>query len=168
MAYRYYSYELAPRMVYSSNYTNMVINHSYINCVGLYSGLEGVKMEKKVFEDEHGRKVIVKVNRSNIQIHTEKKEIIDYRFYLDSDEILHYLKEQAIKIWKSFCPKEADSFGADYSEFYDKTTDNNGYLDYRNEMLIFESPSEKNTLLYQFNKRRMESFIYDMESWFDL
>lgn len=29
----------------------------------------------------------------------------------------------------------------------------------------FESPSKETTLLYQFNKRKMESFIYDMESW---
>ena len=121
-------------------------------------------MKEAIFNDGHGRKLIVRVNRSNIQIHTEEKKTLDYRFYLDSDEILHYLKEQATQVWKSFSPKEADSFGADYYEFYDKATDNNGYLEYRNEMLIFESPSEKTTLLYQFNKRKMESFIYDMES----
>ncbi|MCC4417517.1 hypothetical protein [Limosilactobacillus reuteri] len=125
-------------------------------------------MNERVFEDEHGRKVIVKVNRSNIQIHSEKKDLLDYRFYLDSTDLLKFLKEQAIRIWKSFHPKEADSLGSDYCEFYDRGTDANGYLEYRNEMLIFESPSEEITLLYQFNKRRMESFIYDMESWFNL
>lgn len=125
-------------------------------------------MKETIFNDGHGRKLIVRVNRSNIQIHTEEKQILDYRFYLDSDEILHYLKEQAIKIWKSFRPKEADSFGADYADFYDKATDNNGYLEYRDEMLIFGSPSKETTLLYQFNKRKMESFIYDMGSWFCL
>lgn len=125
-------------------------------------------MKEAVFNDEHGRKLIVRVNRSNIQIHTVEKQILDYRFYLDSDEILHYLKEQATKVWKSFRPKEADSFGADYAEFYDKVTDSNGQLAYLNEMLIFESPSKETTLLYQFNKRKMESFIYDMESWFYL
>lgn len=125
-------------------------------------------MKEAIFNDGHGRKLIVRVNRSNIQIHTEDKQILDYRFYLDSDEILHYLKEQATKVWKSFRPKEADSFGADYADFYDKATDNNGYLEYRDEMLIFGSPSKETTLLYQFNKRKMESFIYDMESWFCL
>ena len=125
-------------------------------------------MKEAIFNDEHGRKLIVRVNRSNIQIHTEEKSILDYRFYLDSDEILHYLKEQATKVWKSFRPKEADSFGADYAEFYDRATDNNGLLEYRDEMLIFESPSKTTTLLFQFNKRKMESFIYDMESWFCL
>lgn len=121
-------------------------------------------MKEAIFNDGHGQKLIVMVNRSNIQIHTEEKTL-DYRFYLDSDEILHYLKEQATQVWKSFCPKEADSFGADYAEFYDRATDNNGLLDYHNGMLIFESPSKETTLLYQFNKRKMESFIYDMESW---
>lgn len=125
-------------------------------------------MEKRVFEDEHGRKLIVRVNRSNIQIHTEEKKILDYRFYLDYDEILHYLKEQATKVWKSFRPKEANSFGADYWEFYDKNTDNNGYLEVSKETLVFQSPNDETTLLYQFNKRKMESFIYDMESLFCL
>ena len=122
-------------------------------------------MKERTFKDEHGRKIIVRTNRSNIQIHTEEKQILDYLFYLDSVEILHYLKEQATKVWKSFSPKEANSFGADYWEFYDKNTDNNGYLEVSKEALVFQSPSDETTLLYQFNKRKMESFIYDMESW---
>lgn len=126
-------------------------------------------MKDKVFKDEHGREVIVRTNRSNIQIHTKEKELLDYHFYLDSDEILHYLKDQATKVWKSFAPKEADSFGADYWEFYDKATDNNGYLRISNDgVIVFGSPSVETTLLYQFNKRRMESFIYDLEGWFCL
>lgn len=123
-------------------------------------------MIERSFKDEHGRKLIVRVNRSNIQIHTERKDLIDYRFYLDDMELLKFLKEQAKKVWKSFRPKEAGSFGADYAEFYNKATDSNGYLEYRNEMLIFESPSEETTLLYQFNKKKLESFIFDIESWF--
>lgn len=125
-------------------------------------------MKEAIFNDGHGRKLIVRVNRSNIQIHTEEKQILDYRFYLDSAEILHYLKEQATKVWKSFRPKEANSFGADYWEFYDKNTDNNGYLEVSKEALVFHSPNDETTLLYQFNKRKMESFIYDMESLFCL
>ncbi|WP_323058337.1 hypothetical protein [Limosilactobacillus reuteri] len=122
-------------------------------------------MKEKAFKDEHGREIIVKSNRSNIQIHTKEKEIIDYKFYLDSTELIRYLKDQAESIWKSFTPKEADSFGSDYAEFYNRKTDSNGYLEFRNESLIFESPSKETTLLYQFNKRKLESFIYDMESW---
>lgn len=122
-------------------------------------------MKERTFKDEHGRKIIVRTNRSNIQIHTEEKQILDYLFYLDSVEILHYLKEQATKVWKSFRPKEANSSGADYWEFYDKNTDNNGYLEVSKEALVFRSPGDETTLLYQFNKRKMESFIYDMESW---
>ncbi|OYS46629.1 hypothetical protein CBF87_05735 [Limosilactobacillus reuteri] len=68
-------------------------------------------MKERVFEDEHGRKVIVRVNKSNIQIHSEKKDLLDYRFYLDSTDLLKFLKEQAIRIWKSFHPKEADLKG---------------------------------------------------------
>lgn len=70
-------------------------------------------MEERFFEDEHGRKLIVRVNRSNIQIHTERKDILDYRFYLDNIDLLKFLKDQATKVWKSFAPKEADSFSQD-------------------------------------------------------
>lgn len=126
-------------------------------------------MIEQVFTDEHRRKLIVRVNRSNIQIHTERKDLLDYQFDLNV-ELFKFLKEQVVKVWKTFTPKAADSFGADYWEFYDRNTDNNGYLeirylDIRNE-LKFESPSDETTLLYQFNKRRMESFIYDIESLF--
>ena len=51
-------------------------------------------MEERVFEDEHGRKLIVRVNRSNIQIHTERKDLLDYRFYLDNIDLLKFLKER--------------------------------------------------------------------------
>lgn len=119
-------------------------------------------MIEQVFTDEHKRKLIVRVNRSNIQIHTERKNLLDYQFDLNV-ELFKFLKEQAVKVWKTFTPKEADSFGSDYWEFYDRNTDNNGYLEIRNE-LKFQSPNDETTLLYQFNKRRMESFIYDIEN----
>lgn len=119
-------------------------------------------MIERVFTDEHKRKLIVRVNRSNIQIHTERKDLLDYQFDLNV-ELFKFLKEQAVKVWKTFTPKAANSFGADYWEFYDRNTDNNGYLEIRNE-LKFQSPNDETTLLYQFNKRRMESFIYDIES----
>lgn len=118
-------------------------------------------MIERVFTDEHKRKLIVRVNRSNIQIHTERKDLLDYQFDLNV-ELFKFLKEQAVKVWKTFTPKEADSFGSDYWEFYDRNTDNNGYLEIRNE-LEFQSPSDETTLLYQFNKRKMESFIYDIQ-----
>lgn len=122
-------------------------------------------MIERVFTDEHKRKLIVRVNRSNIQIHTERKDLLDYQFDLNV-ELFKFLKEQAVKVWKTFTPKAADSFGADYWEFYDRNTDNNGYLDIEitNKSLRFESPSAETTLLYQFNKRKMQSFIYDLEN----
>lgn len=121
-------------------------------------------MVERVFTDEHRRKLIVRVNRSNIQIHTERKDLLDYQFDLNVELFKFlFLKEQSVKVWKTFTPKAADSFGADYWEFYDRNTDNNGYLEIWNE-LKFQSPNDETTLLYQFNKRRMESFIYDIES----
>ena len=67
-------------------------------------------MIERVFTDEHKRKLIVRVNRSNIQIHTERKDLLDYQFDLNV-ELFKFLKEQAVKVWKTFTPKAADLLG---------------------------------------------------------
>lgn len=57
-------------------------------------------MIERVFTDEHKRKLIVRVNRSNIQIHTERKDLLDYQFDLNV-ELFKFLKEQSVKVWKT-------------------------------------------------------------------
>jgi hypothetical protein len=58
-------------------------------------------------------------------------------------------------------PKEAQSEGADYYEYYDREFDNNGYLSIRDNALEIGRPILESNKLYQFNKKKMESFIYD-------
>lgn len=108
--------------------------------------------------------LIVRVNRTNIEIHAERKDIEAVTYNSDLNDLRIFLKENTKKVWKNFQPKEADSWGSDYDEFYDKKTDNNGYLFFRNG-LNFDSPSDETTLLYRFNKRKMESFIYDLDEY---
>jgi len=54
-------------------------------------------------------------------------------------------------------PKKAFSLGADY----DRELDNNGYLWITKNKVSIKRPSIDNVRLYQYNKRKMESFLFD-------
>lgn len=70
--------------------------------------------------------------------------------------------------WKNIIPKEADSWGSDYWEYYDTKYDNNGYLDIvQNAGLKFGRPNENDDKVYQFNKAKWQSFVYDMQKAYE-
>lgn len=82
-------------------------------------------------------------------------------------EFVDYMEQIANEAWKSFVPKEADSFGADYNEYYDRDFDNEGSLSIGKYYLNVEGAYQKKTSnpiirLYKFNKRKFESFIFDL------
>lgn len=82
-------------------------------------------------------------------------------------EFVAYLEQIANEAWKSFVPKEADSWGADYREYYDKEFDTEGDLRIDKYFIDIEGPYQPKTndpiiRLYKFNKRKFESFIYDL------
>lgn len=83
-------------------------------------------------------------------------------------EFVAYMEQIAEKAWKSFVPKEADSMGADYWEYYDRDFDNNGYLSVGKYFVSVDGPANQpktdNPIvrLYKFNKRKFESFVYDL------
>lgn len=120
-------------------------------------------MKTKAFKNDDGHELIVAVNGSNIEVHTNNKQVIDYEFHVDDMRLLDYLMAQASHIWKDFEPKLADSLRSDYFEFYDRKTDNNGYLRVSRNRIYFESPSEETTLLYRFTKLKLEGFMYDLQ-----
>ncbi|MBC2149524.1 hypothetical protein [Listeria booriae] len=76
------------------------------------------------------------------------------------------LESLAYEIWEGLAPREATSAGSDYWEYYDRRLDNNGYLSAstRKCTLYIERPARTNKKLYQFNKRKMESFLYDYKA----
>ncbi|MHB7981149.1 hypothetical protein CF067_16625 [Clostridium sporogenes] len=76
-------------------------------------------------------------------------------------DLLKYLETISNKSWTNIIPKECDSFGADYSEYYDRQFDNNGYMSISENTLSVERPCLESNKLYQFTKRKMESFIHD-------
>lgn len=83
-------------------------------------------------------------------------------------EFLAYMEQIAEEAWKSFVPKEADSMGADYADYYDKDFGNEGSLSVGKYYIDLDGPANQpktdNPIvrLYKFNKRKFESFIYDL------
>ena len=148
-------------------------------------------MKECIFTDKNGEQLIVRHRKSAVFFLREtdpnvkgfvspfwedktpvvsRKELIrKYNFSPDIlKELFEYLKATAIESWKEVTPKVADSLGADYNEYYDRELDNNGYLKIGNGMISLEGPVQKKTddpavRLYKFNKRKFESFIYDLE-----
>ncbi|WP_078598652.1 hypothetical protein [Evansella clarkii] len=74
-----------------------------------------------------------------------------------------YLHQAANEAWKDITPKEAFSMGSDYDEYYDRRYDNNGYLSITESGLSIEAPHLSKDTLYQFNKAKIQSFIYDLQ-----
>ena len=83
------------------------------------------------------------------------------------DRFREYLKAESNYTWKNLNPRVADSFESDYDEYYDREYDNEGGLKYidREGLTIHLGllpPYGSTNRLYQFNKRRMESFLFDL------
>lgn len=82
-----------------------------------------------------------------------------------------YIKEISNVAWNNVKPKLANSEGSDYYEYYDRRYDNNGYLSIVDKKkhieLHVEAPYGSKDTLYQFNKPKIQSFIYDINELLD-
>ena len=69
--------------------------------------------------------------------------------------------------WPNAVPKNYDSMGADYYECYDRFSDSNGTLTFTPVRIDIDACSSET--LYVFNKRKFESFMFDvMMAWPEL
>lgn len=125
----------------------------------------------KEFIDKKGVNLIIEHNKTNIVFKTDNKNI-ERNYYLNLyfsetafKEIIKYLEEISKDIWRNFNPKEADSVSSDYEEYYDRKYDNNGYLSIKENFFNIERPYIDCPYMYKFNKRRMESFIHDLNRY---
>lgn len=137
----------------------------------------GIHMETKhIFNTENGYVLTIITNKTNIQLEVEDSqgnELPDYKnhklaFNTETfKEIFHVLEEDANKVWKALVLKEVNSFGNDYYEYYDRELDNNGYLAIRNNQLTISRVFEGSKRVYQFNKQKMATFLYDFKDLVD-
>lgn len=124
-------------------------------------------------------KYTLEIKKAGNQIHCTLKDVDlkdlkntwNFPMYFTSEtftKIIQYLFDLADELcseckWKDFKLKEATSLGSDYAEYYDRKFDAEGCLDIKENALIFERPSNESLILYKFNKRRLESFLYDVK-----
>ena len=115
-------------------------------------------------QSENGKVLMIRFNRSNVELHSEFEG--EFEFSKDEfDEIKRSIINGANNIWKNLNPRIADSFSSDYDEWYDKEVGNeaNLVLIPKAHIINVNPPfGRKGTRLYRFNKRTMESFIFDL------
>jgi hypothetical protein len=113
--------------------------------------------------------LVVKHRRSAIILENENgKSEAETRFsYSFTNEelvkFIEYLHEAADEAWSNIIPKEAHSMGSDYDEYYDRRYDNNGYLSLTDTGISINAPHLSKDTLYQFNKAKIQTFLYDLE-----
>lgn len=160
--------------------------------------IDGVEYLKElILEDSHGQELIIKhrksavffecladikkpnshsVKNANNRFGEQHKNYVCItelkRTYNFSDEdfktFCDYCNLIARESWSNFAPKEADSWGAEYDDYYDKDFDNNGKLSLKKNIMNIEGPytqlksNGEVIRLIKFNKRRFESFVYEL------
>lgn len=128
-------------------------------------------MKTKVFVSQNGLELIVHSRKSAVifemnPAQLKENHIVDFEFDRAVFETLvTHIETVSYESWwmPSFGPKEAKSAGADYDEYYDREFDNNGYLSLRGLTFRMSRPALDNVRLYKFDKRKMESFLYDLK-----
>lgn len=127
-------------------------------------------MISKEFIDKYGVNLVVEHSKTNIIFKTDVKNIknkYDVQLcFIESvaKELTEYLEYISKQIWNDFNPKIANSISSDYAEYYDRKYDNEGYLSiFKENVIKIERPDENCPYMYKFNKKRMESFIYDLK-----
>lgn len=123
-------------------------------------------MEYKTFKDLNGRKLMIKSRKNTIIFIRDGIGCKRVNYQFDSDtfkELFEYIKGIANSSWKNIELKDVTSFGNDYSEYYDKEFDNNGYLDISLNQLELAGPVSYSPKLFQFNKKKIETFLYDFQ-----
>lgn len=115
-------------------------------------------------QSENGKVLMIRFNRSNVELHSEFEG--EFEFSKDEfDEIKRSIINGANNIWKNLNPRIADSFSSNYDEWYDKEVGNEANLvlvPKIHTIKIIPPFGRKGTRLYRFNKRTMESFIFDL------
>jgi hypothetical protein len=113
--------------------------------------------------------LVVKHRRSAIILENENgKPEAESRFFFSFTnkewvEFIDHLNAAAGEAWSTTIPKEAHSMGSDYDEYYDRRYDNNGYLSLTDTGISIKAPHLSRDTLYQFNKAKIQSFLYDLE-----
>lgn len=81
------------------------------------------------------------------------------------NELYTIIKSLANDLWPNHTPHDVTGFGNDYTEYYDKETDNDGGLSISKDAITFYPPGYHldSPKLYRFTRRTVETFLFDFE-----
>ncbi|PAD70651.1 hypothetical protein CHH83_02275 [Bacillus sp. 7586-K] len=121
-------------------------------------------MKSRTFDNglvvKHRKSAIVFENSAGKK---EREEHFSYEFTEEEfKDFALYIEEIANEAWSNVVPKEAHSLGSDYAEYYDRKYDANGDLFIGDNGISIIAPYWSIDTLYQFNKPKIQSFIYDL------
>jgi hypothetical protein len=126
-------------------------------------------MQQHTFVALNGRKLIVKHKKSAVilevaDLEANEEPMFQFNFSEGNfKSFVSYMELIANEVWSTFTPKDATSEASDYYEYYDKEFDNNGFLSIGEKHIFVEGPHTTTGRLYQFNKAKMQSFIFDLK-----
>ena len=117
----------------------------------------------RTFKDIQNKTLVINTRRHAIILSRPIEENGKMHFPDETfEDLIIFLQDESQKCWDNFNPKEANSFSSDYYEYYDKQFDNNGYISIDEHSLNIERPVEGKERCYQFNKAKMQSFMFDL------
>ncbi|QRG95880.1 hypothetical protein [Lactiplantibacillus plantarum] len=109
---------------------------------------------------------VVQVDELKIAVKAHNISLFSKRSEFDiTSKLVHAFEDAGKRAWKTLNYHDVTGFGNDYCEYYDKKLDNNGCLGIRDDRLVIERPYGSDDKLYQFNKARFETFMYDLHLW---
>lgn len=115
------------------------------------------------FKDEKRNVLTVVTRKHAIFLARPLSENSDMKFDKETwNNLKEFLSEQANQCWKNFQPKESTNRGSDYSEYYDRELDSNGYLSIGDCTLSISRPVNEELRCYKFDKTKMQSFMFDL------
>lgn len=118
---------------------------------------------------EFANGLVVKHRKSSIVFESargkkEREKYFTYEFTKEQfRNFAAYIEKIANESWTNVVPKEANSLGSDYDEYYDRKYDDNGTLSITKNGISITAPYWSVDTLYQFNKPKIQSFIYDLQ-----
>lgn len=125
----------------------------------------------KTYEDVKGDLLVIRHRKSAVFFESGRDfEGYEISFEFDKEtfiEVLTHIKHAASESWAKLNPRDATSEASDYYDYYDAEFDNNGYLSLRDYWISLERPVVDSNRLYKFNKRKMETFLFDCRKYFE-
>lgn len=151
------------------NFGGLIVRHRKSAVFFEYIGnVENTEMYEPYIQWGYGKETI----RGEAIPYYKRSELNVYFNFNEQErkELYDYLKQIGSEAWANFEPKVADSMGADYDSYWDKDMEDEGTLSFgsgRISFLEFSAPYQQArkdgvVRLYKFNKRKFESFLYDL------